>query len=56
MQLNHDAPQPTDLYTVSAGGFSATADAFARDPTPRSSGSSRWSAPRPPSRPSGPPC
>ena len=26
------APDPNDLYTVSAGGFSATADAFARDP------------------------
>ena len=26
------APDPCDLYTVSAGGFSATADAFARDP------------------------
>ena len=23
---------PEDLYTISAGGFSATADAFARDP------------------------
>ena len=23
---------PDDLYTISAGGFSATADAFARDP------------------------
>ena len=26
------AINPNDLYTVSAGGFSATADAFARDP------------------------
>ena len=29
-------PQPDDLYTVSAGGFSATADAFARDPDAQS--------------------
>ena len=27
-----DTSQPQELYTVSAGGFSATADAFARDP------------------------
>ena len=26
------AINPDDLYTISAGGFSATADAFARDP------------------------
>ena len=28
-------PDPENLYTVSAGGFSATADAFARDPDNR---------------------
>ena len=27
-----DAPEPGGLYTVNAGGFSATCDAFARDP------------------------
>ena len=27
-----DTSEPQELYTVSAGGFSATADAFARDP------------------------
>ena len=32
MQLSNDTPNAGDLYTVSAGGFSATADAFARDP------------------------
>ena len=33
------------LYTITAGGFSATADAFARDEQTEASGSSRWSAP-----------
>ena len=48
---------PEALYTINAGGFSATADAFARDEaTPTASGSSRWSAPRRRSRRSGPPC
>ena len=28
----HAAPDTRDLYTISANGFSATADAFARDP------------------------
>ena len=28
----HPAPDTRDLYTISANGFSATADAFARDP------------------------
>ena len=28
----HAAPDTQDLYTISANGFSATADAFARDP------------------------
>ena len=32
MLANHDTLDPEDLYTISAGGFSATADAFARDP------------------------
>ena len=32
MLAAHTAPDPRDLYTISAGGFSATADAFARDP------------------------
>ena len=32
MLAAHAAPDPWDLYTISAGGFSATADAFARDP------------------------
>ena len=32
MTAAHAAINPDDLYTVSAGGFSATADAFARDP------------------------
>ncbi|MCY3602779.1 MAG: hypothetical protein OXH12_06825 [Chloroflexi bacterium] len=32
MLAAHAAINPDDLYTVSAGGFSATADAFARDP------------------------
>ena len=31
MQLTHDTVDPNELYTVTAGGFSATADAFARD-------------------------
>ena len=31
MLANHDTLGPEDLYTISAGGFSATADAFARD-------------------------
>ena len=29
--LSAHAPDPDDLYTISAGGWSATADAFARD-------------------------
>ena len=42
------------LYTISAGGFSATVDAFApRREDRRASGSSRWSARRPRSRRSG---
>ena len=45
-----------DLFTINAAGYSATADAFARDPTPRASGSCPWWGRRPPSRPSGPPC
>ena len=32
MQLTQNPLEPNDLYTISAGGFSATADAFARDP------------------------
>ena len=32
MLAAHAVPDPRELYTVSAGGFSATADAFARDP------------------------
>ena len=32
MQASSDAPGPEDLWTVSAVGFSATVDAFARDP------------------------
>ena len=32
MLAAHAAPATQDLYTVSANGFSATADAFARDP------------------------
>ena len=32
MTPNEDAPDPDGLFTISAGGFSATADAFARDP------------------------
>ncbi len=32
MQATDLAPQPEDLFTINAGGFSATADAFARDP------------------------
>ena len=32
MLAAHAAPDPNDLYTISANGFSATADAFARDP------------------------
>ena len=32
MLAAHTTPDPRDLYTISAGGFSATADAFARDP------------------------
>ncbi len=35
MVTTHNGPEavdPEELYTVSAGGFSATADAFARDP------------------------
>ena len=32
MQASSDAPGPEDLWTVSAAGFSATVDAFARDP------------------------
>ena len=32
MTAAHAAPDTRDLYTVSANGFSATADAFARDP------------------------
>ena len=32
MLATHTAIDPDDLYTISAGGFSATADAFARDP------------------------
>ena len=31
MLATHDTPDPEDLFTISAGGFSATADAFARD-------------------------
>ena len=31
MQLGNDTPNAGDLYTISAGGFNATADAFARD-------------------------
>ena len=31
MQTPHETPEP-ELYTITAGGFSATADAFARDP------------------------
>ena len=31
MQNPHETPEP-ELYTITAGGFSATADAFARDP------------------------
>ena len=31
MRTPHETP-PQELYTISAGGFSATADAFARDP------------------------
>ena len=31
MQNTHETPEP-ELYTITAGGFSATADAFARDP------------------------
>lgn len=32
MKAGPDAPGPEDLWTVSAAGFSATVDAFARDP------------------------
>ena len=32
MLAAHAAPDPRELYTISAGGFSATADAFVRDP------------------------
>ena len=32
MLADHAAINPDDLFTISAGGFSATADAFARDP------------------------
>ena len=32
MTAVHAAPDTRDLYTISAGGFSATADAFARGP------------------------
>ena len=32
MTAAHAAPDTRDLYTISANGFSATADAFARDP------------------------
>ena len=32
MKTGPDAPGPEDLWTVSAAGFSATVDAFARDP------------------------
>ena len=32
MLAAHAAPDTRDLYTISANGFSATADAFARDP------------------------
>ena len=32
MTAAHAAINPDDLYTISANGFSATADAFARDP------------------------
>ena len=32
MLAAHAAPDTQDLYTISANGFSATADAFARDP------------------------
>jgi len=31
MQTPHETPEP-ELFTITAGGFSATADAFARDP------------------------
>ena len=44
------------LYTITAAGFSATADALPWTPTPTASGSSPWSALRQPSRPSGPVC
>ena len=47
---------PEDLFTISAGGFSATVDAFARDDRTEGSGSSRWWAPRPRSRRSGHRC
>ena len=56
MLANHNTLAPDDLYTITAGGFSATADAFARDDDTDASGSSPWSAPRRLSRPSGPPC
>ena len=32
MHAGPDAPGPEDLWTISAAGFSATVDAFARDP------------------------
>ena len=32
MKAGPDAPGPDDLWTISAAGFSATVDAFARDP------------------------
>ena len=32
MLAAHAAPDTRELHTISAGGFSATADAFARDP------------------------
>ena len=38
MLAAHAAPDPNDLYTISANGFSATADAFARDPDPDAEG------------------
>ena len=31
MLATHDTIDPEALFTISAGGFSATADAFARD-------------------------
>ena len=49
-----NTPDPATLYTVTAGGFTATADAFARDPATEGLWFLSLVGAKPPSRPSGP--